>query len=374
MDGCLKGWMKTERIGSIMEYFDVIRRYDYEKISIIQNKKAKLFAIDVIHDTTRGPAVGGTRFMKYKDEQEAFIDALRLSRGMTYKNAAAGLDCGGGKTVVMDIEGMDRRLAFQTLGRFIESLQGRRYTGRDLGVSTEDIDVMRTETKWVADETSAGVGDLSEATAFGVYQGIRACLAEAYGSDSLKGRHIAVQGVGEVGYWVVKYSVENGAEVTLSDISPKAIEKIKREFPVAVVPPNEIYEVDCDVFSPCAIGGIINRESVPKFKCRIIAGSANNALETEEDGIGLFQRGILYATDYVINSGAMIQWWYRQKAYEIRDRMDAREAIKNLYDVIRNILRESRKKKVAPSMVADLYAESKLKKEKTYLDMNWGYG
>jgi len=357
-----------------MGYFNVIKEYDYEQISIVQNKKDKLFAVDAIHDTTRGPAVGGTRFMKYRNEEEAIIDALRLSRAMTYKNAAAGLSCGGGKTVIMYIEGMDRKLAFQTLGRYIESLHGRRYTGRDLGVSTEDIDWMRAETKWVADETSAGVGDLSEATAFGVLQGMMACLAEAHGNDSLKNRNLAVQGVGEVGYWVVKYAIAEGAEVTISDVNPKAIEKTKKEFPVSVVAPDEIYDVDCDIFSPCAIGGVINSATVQKVKCKIIAGSANNVLATNEDGIALFDRGILYAPDYIVNAGALIQWWHRQKTYEVKDRMDARDAIINIYRVVRNILKESKAKRLAPAMVADQYAESQLKKGKTYVDFNWGYG
>jgi len=357
----------------MMDCFDTIKRHDYEQISIIQNQKAKLFAVDSIHDTTRGPAVGGTRFMKYPDEEEAIRDALRLSKTMTYKNAAAGLSCGGGKTVVMDIEGMDRALAFKTLGRYIESLRGRRYTGRDLGVSTRDIDLMRTETKWVADETSAGVGDLSEATAFGVYQGIKACLAETYGNDSLKGRHVTVQGVGEVGYWVVKYTIEDGAEVTISDVSPKAIEKTTKEHPVTAVSPGEIYEVDCDVFSPCAMGGILNSQTVQKLKCKIVAGSANNALATVEDGMALFDRQILYAPDYIINAGALIQWWYRQKVYVVKNRIDARDAIRNLYHVIRNVVRESKKKKLAPFIVADQYAESQLKKGKAYWDTQWGY-
>jgi leucine dehydrogenase len=355
-----------------MDYFDLIKKYDYEGISIIQNRKAKLFAIDAIHDTTRGPAVGGTRLMRYRNEEEALVDALKLSRAMTYKNAAAGLSCGGGKTVIMDVEGMDRKLALQTLGRFIKSLHGRRFTGRDLGISTKDIEMMRTETKWVADETSAGVGDLSEATAFGVIQGMRACLAEAYGDDSLKGRHIAVQGVGEVGYWVVQYAIENKAEVTIADVNRKAIEKVINQFPATVVSSDEIYEVDCDIFSPCAIGGIINSETIQKFRCNIIAGSANNVLATNQDGIALFNRGIFYAPDYIINSGALIQWWYRQKTYEVKDRLDARDAIKDLYTVTRNILEKSKEESLAPFMVADQYAESKLKKEKTYIDLNWG--
>jgi leucine dehydrogenase len=225
----------------------------------------------------------------------------------------------------------------------------------------------------VADETPAGVGDLSEATAYGVYQGIKACLAEAYGNDSLKDRHISVQGVGEVGYWVVKYAIENGAKVTISDIHPKAIEKTAKAFPVTVVKPEEIYGVKVDVFSPCAIGGGICSVTIPKLKCRIIAGSANNVLATEEDGTAVFQRGILYAPDYVINSGALIQWWYRQKTYDVKNRRDPREAISDLYPVIRNILKESREKKLASAMVADRYAEAQLKKGKTYRDIHWGY-
>jgi len=355
-----------------MEQVDIIKKYDYEEISILQNKKAKLWAINVIHDTSRGPAVGGTRFMKYQNEDEALDDALKLARAMTYKNAAADLSCGGGKTVIMDIEGMDRTLALKTVGRFIESLQGRRYTGRDLGISVEDIEVMRTETQWVADEGAEGVGDLSEATAFGVHRAIQACLQEVYGSDSLVGKKIAVQGVGGVGYWVTKYALENGAQVTVTDINPIALERAKKAFKADSVPPDQIYTVDCDVFSPCAVGGVINSRTVPQLKCKIVAGCANNTLEKEDDGLSLLEKGIIYAPDYIINSGAMIQWWFRQRTYKITDPRDGREVISNLYNVVKHILRISKEKKLAPFRVAAQYAESKLKKEKTYADMHWG--
>lgn len=355
-----------------MEHVDIIKEHDYEEISILQNKKAKLFAINVIHDTTRGPAVGGTRFMRYKSEDDALFDALKLARGMTYKNAAADLDCGGGKTVIMDIEGMDRPLALKTVARFIESLNGRRYTGRDLGISVEDTDIMRSETKWVADETAEGVGDLSEATAFGVYHAMRACLEEVYGSDSFRGKRVAVQGVGEVGYWTTKYAVENGARVVVADINPKALEKTKNDFKVEVVTPEEIYGVDCDIFSPCAIGGVINNRTISLLRCRIVAGSTNNTLACAEDGVSLYRRGIVYAPDYVINSGAMIQWWFRQTTYPIKDKRDGREVIRNLYNAVRSILKTSKEKNLASCLVADQYAESKLKGHKTYADMNWG--
>ena len=355
-----------------MECFDLIKDHDYEEISIIQNRKAKLFAIDAIHDTTRGPAVGGTRLMKYRNEEDAFVDALKLSRTMTYKNAAAGLSCGGGKTVIMDIEGMDRKLALQTVGRFIKSLHGRRFTGRDLGISVKDIEVMRTETQWVADETSAGVGDLSEATAFGVVQGMRACLVAAYGDDSLKGRHIAVQGVGEVGYWVVQYAIENKAKVTIADIDRKAIEKVTNQFPVTVVAPMKSMRWIVIFFPhvPWGESSVLRRSKNSNVKS--LQGSANNMLATNQDGMALFKRGIFYAPDYIINSGALIQWWYRQKTYDVMGKMDAREAIRNLYHVTRNILQKSKEERLAPFIVADQYAESQLKKEKTYVDLNWG--
>jgi leucine dehydrogenase len=355
-----------------MEHADTIKTLDYEEVSILQNKKAKLFAINVIHDTTRGPAVGGIRFMKYKDEDEAIRDALNLARSMTYKTAAAGLSCGGGKTVIMDAEGMDRVLALKTVARFIESLHGRRFTGRDLGISVEDLEIMRTETRWVADESAAGVGDLSEATAFGVYHGMRACLEEVYGSDSFRGKKVAVQGVGEVGYWVAKYAVEKGARVIVADVNARALAKITRELEVEAVSSNQIYDANCDVFSPCAVGGVLNSGTIPRLRCRVIAGSANNVLGNEEDGNSLHRRAIAYAPDYIANAGAVIQWWFRQTAYPLMDKRDGREVIANIHHVVKEILRISREKQRPPARVADQYAESQLKPEKTYKDMNWG--
>lgn len=355
-----------------MEYLDIIKTHDYEEVSILQNKKAKLFAINVIHDTTRGPAAGGLRFMKYKNEDEAIRDALNLARSMTYKTAAAGLSCGGGKTVIMDVEGMDRFLALKTVARFIESLNGRRFTGRDLGISVEDLEILRTETKWVADESAAGVGDLSEATAYGVYHAVRGCLDEICGSDSFKRKTMAVQGVGEVGYWVAKYAVEEGARVVAADVNPKALEKAVKDLKVETVSPDKIYEVDCDVFSPCAVGGVINSGTIPRLRCKVIAGSANNVLGNEQDGNSLYKAGIIYAPDYIANAGAVIQWWFRQTAYPLTDKRDGRQVIANIYHVVREILKISREKQRPPARVADQYAESKLKPEKTYKDMNWG--
>ncbi len=355
-----------------MDYADIIKTHDYEEVSILQNRKAKLFAINVIHDTTRGPAVGGTRFRRYRSEAEAILDALKLARSMTYKSAAAGLNCGGGKTVIMDAEGMDRELALKTVARFIESLNGRRFTGRDLGVSVEDLEIMRTETKWVADESAGGVGDLSEATAFGVYHAMRACLEEVYGNDSFQGKKVAVQGFGEVGCWVAKYAAEAGARVVVADVNPKALEKAMRDLEVESVSPDEIYEADCDIFSPCAVGGVMNSRTIPRLRCKIVAGSANNVLEDEQDGIPLFERGIMVCPDYIANAGAVIQWWFRQTAYPIKDKRDGREVIANIYQVVKEILRVSREKQLTPSSIAHQYAASKLKPEKTYGDMNWG--
>ncbi len=355
-----------------MEHVDIIKSHDYEEVSILQNKKAKLFAINVIHDTTRGPAAGGIRFMKYKGEDEAIRDALNLARSMTYKTAAAGLSCGGGKTVIMDVEGMDRVLALKTVARFIESLNGRRFTGRDLGISVEDLEIMRTETKWVADESAAGVGDLSEATAWGVIQAMRACLEEVNGTDSFKGKKVAVQGVGEVGYWVAKYALEEGARVVVADVNPRALAKTVHGLKVETVSPDQIYEVEGDVFSPCAVGGVMNSGTIPRLRCKVVAGSANNVLGNEQDGTSLYARGIVYAPDYIANAGAVIQWWFRQAAYPLTDKRDGRDVIANIHQVVKEILRISKEKQRPPAGVADQYAESKLKPGKTYQDMNWG--
>src|SRR5690606_11434081 len=222
--------------------------------------------IIAIHDTTLGPALGGTRFWNYRNDEEAIIDALRLARGMTYKAAVAGLNLGGGKAVIIGDNRTPRReMLFRAHGRFVESLGGRYITAEDVGTSVEDMDYVKMETEYVTG-VAGGSGDPSPVTAYGVYRGIRACAKEKYGSDSVSGMHIAVQGLGHVGYYLCKYLTEDGATLTVTDIDDARVQRVVKDFGAAAVAPDQIYTVDAQVFAPCALGAVVNDDTIPQFK------------------------------------------------------------------------------------------------------------
>ncbi|NLG80561.1 MAG: Glu/Leu/Phe/Val dehydrogenase [Firmicutes bacterium] len=292
-----------------MKIFEEMGRYGFEQVVFANDEASGLRAIIAIHDTTLGPALGGCRMWPYPSEEEAIVDALRLARGMTYKNAAAGLDFGGGKSVIIGDPRKDKSEAlFRAFGRFVDTLGGRYLTAEDVGVSVEDMEIVHTETDHVLGLSAAAgsSGDPSPVTAFGVVRGMKACALEVFGSDSLKDRTVVVQGAGHVGYNVVRYLTEEGAKVYVTDIYEDRVKKAADDFGAKPVAPDKVFDIECDVFCPCALGAVINDETLPKLKCKIVAGAANNQLKEERHGDALEDMGILYAPDYIINAGGVI--------------------------------------------------------------------
>ena len=281
-----------------------------EELHMVTDEKTGLKAVVAIHNTKLGFALGGCRWIEYKSTLEATIDAIRLAQGMTYKSAIAGLPLGGGKAVLLKSKApVDRKAYFAAFGRFLETLNGRYVTAVDSGTCIEDMDIIATQTNNVTSTSNSiySSPDPSSLTALGVYEGIKAGVKFKFGKDSLSGVHIAVQGVGHVGYHLVKLIWQDGAKITVSDSNHILVERCVNEFKVDVVADiDNIYSVDCDVFSPCALGAVLNKKSIPMINAQIIAGAANNQLGATEDAEMIADRGILYAPDFVINAGAII--------------------------------------------------------------------
>jgi leucine dehydrogenase len=289
-----------------MEIFEPMSQHDHEQVVFWYEPSVNYRGIIAIHNTTLGPALGGTRFWNYASDDEALTDVLRLSRGMTYKAAVAGLNLGGGKAVIIGDNRVTRReLMFRAHGRFVESLKGRYITAEDVGTSVEDMEFVHMETEHVTGIAGRS-GDPSPVTAFGVFRGVKACARERYGDDSLKGIRVAVQGVGHVGHHLCRYLVDDGAEVVVTDVDADRVRRVVEELGAEAVLPDKIYDVDAQIFAPCALGAVVNDETLPRFHFEIIAGSANNQLAEPRHGEALHQRGMLYAPDYVINAGGLI--------------------------------------------------------------------
>jgi leucine dehydrogenase len=287
--------------------FDRMAEFGHEQVVFCYDRETGMRAIIAIHDTALGPARGGTRYKGYDSEEDALDDALRLSRGMTYKFAFTDMPRGGGKAVLLKQNGTaDKRVLLRVFGRFVQLLAGRFGTGPDLGTSAQDmVDVAReTDFVWAVDERFGGTGDSTPLTARGVLAGIGAALDEVFGAPGLDGRRIAVQGLGGVGSHLTELLVDAGATVIGADVDPARAKELAERLGIEVVEPDAIYDVPCDVFSPNAIGGVLNERTIPRLACRIVAGGANNQLDTREDGRRMMERGILYAPDYVINSAA----------------------------------------------------------------------
>ena len=283
---------------------------DHERVLFCYDAATGLKAIIAIHSTALGPAAGGTRLWTYASDDEALHDVLRLSRGMSYKNAMAGLDFGGGKAVIMkspDFDGSDA--LFERYGEFVDSLGGAYVTAEDVGMSVDIIEVIGRKTHYIAGmpkrEGQAG-GDPSPKTSFGIFRGIEAAVKFKLGEDSLRGLTVAVQGVGNVGYYLCKYLSEAGASLVVADIDDQRVQRVCDEFGARAVGLEELLSQDVDVVAPCALGGILNATSIPKLRTSIVAGGANNQLQVDEDGQRMSDAGILYAPDYVINGGGII--------------------------------------------------------------------
>ncbi|HEX2031297.1 MAG TPA: Glu/Leu/Phe/Val dehydrogenase dimerization domain-containing protein [Actinomycetota bacterium] len=335
-------------------------RDEYEEVVHFHDPPSGLKAIVAIHSTALGPSLGGTRFFPFRSEDEALRDVLRLARGMTYKAAAAGLDLGGGKAVIIGDPRRDKsEELLRAYGRFIESLDGRYITAEDVGTSREDMDVLRRETSWVTGVSKrlGGSGDPSPVTAYGVFQGLRACAEEALGTSSLEGVRVVVQGVGKVGYHLVKHLVEEGAAVTVADVDVDAVGRVVNSFGVETAEPDKAHAVASEIFAPCALGAVIRDDTLPELKCKVVAGAANNQLERPEHGDALQELGILYAPDFVINAGGLINVADELIGYD-RDRAMAK--VEGIYRTVREVFRIARTEGVTPAAAANALAERRM--------------
>jgi len=343
-----------------MNIFDYLQKYDYEQLIFCHDAASGLKAIICIHDTTLGPALGGCRMWTYETEEDAIIDVLRLARGMTYKAAAAGLNLGGGKTVIIGDPKKDKNEAmFRALGRYIQSLGGRYITAEDVGTTAADMDIIHQETDYVTGVSPefGSSGNPSPVTAYGVYVGMKAAAKVAFGNDSLAGKTVAVQGVGSVGYHLCKHLHQEGAKLIVTDINPDNVKRAVEEFGAQAVSADEIYAVDCDIFSPCALGGIINDETIPKLKAKVIAGSANNQLKEERHGDQIHEMGIVYAPDYVINAGGLINVADELEGY---NRERALKKVETIYDNLMKVFEIAKRDNIPTYKAADRMAEERI--------------
>ena len=345
-----------------MSVFEQLAGDGYEQVVYCTDDHSGLKAIIAIHSTALGPALGGTRFYPYGSEDEALVDVLRLARGMTYKAAAAGLDLGGGKAVVLGDPKRDKsEELLRAYGRFIETLGGRYITAEDVGTALVDMDVVRRETRWVTgcSRTYGGSGDPSPVTAYGVLQGMKACSLEVFGSPELRGRTVALQGVGKVGYALCGYLVKEEAEVTIADADVDNLARAVSDFGVGTFPPEKIHALDADILAPCALGGTINDDTISELNCKIIAGAANNQLAFDHHGEKLRDLGVLYAPDFVINAGGLINVEDELRGYD-RDRAMAR--VEGIYKQLQLIFAISREKGISTARAANEYAEERIRK------------
>jgi leucine dehydrogenase len=346
-----------------MDMFEKIEKHNHEEVLFLSDKNSGLRAIIAIHDTTLGPAIGGARMWNYESEEDALEDALRLSRGMTYKAAVTGLNLGGGKAIIMGNPKKDKsELLFRTFGKFVNGLGGRYITSEDMGTDVKDMEYVRMETKHVVGISKAlgGSGNPSTVTAYGVFVGMKASAKEKWGSDSLKGKKIAIQGVGSVGRYLCEHLYHEGAELFITDIDEEKIRTALHTVKAHVVKPEEIYDVDCDIFSPNAIGSVINDETIPRLKCEIIAGGANSQLEDDDKhSVVLKEREILFAPDYVINAGGLINVANEIEGYR-QDR--AIKQAEGIYDILQNIYAIAKEQNISTMAASNHIAEERLNK------------
>lgn len=345
-----------------MEIFTYLEKYDYEQLVFCQDKQSGLKAIIAIHDTTLGPALGGTRMWTYSTEEAAIEDALRLAKGMTYKNAAAGLNLGGGKTVIIGDPRKDKNEEmFRAFGRYIQGLNGRYITAEDVGTTVADMDLIHEETDYVTGISPAfgSSGNPSPVTAYGVYRGMKAAAKQAFGTDELEGKVIAVQGVGNVAYNLCRYLHDEGAQLIVTDINKEAVQRAVEEFGAKAVDPDEIYGVECDIYAPCALGAVVNDETIPQLKAKVIAGAANNQLKDTKHGDIIHELGIAYAPDYVINAGGVINvadelYGYNQER--------ALKKVEQIYANIEKVFDIATRDRIPTYLAADRMAEERIER------------
>lgn len=340
-----------------MQYFETIAEMGHEQVVFCHDKASGYRGIIAIHDTTLGPALGGCRFWNYASDEEAAIDALRLSRGMTYKNAVAGLNLGGGKSVIIgNNKTPHREMLFRAHGRFVDSLGGRYVTAEDVGTTVEDMDFVHMETKHVTGIGSKS-GDPSSVTAHGVFRAIEASANHRWGSDDLSGRTVAIQGLGHVGFHLATALHLAGAKLIVTDIDQGRIDRVVEATGATVVASDAIFGVEADIFTPCALGGVINDQTIPQLKVEIVAGAANNQLLEDRHGDELTAKGILYAPDYVANAGGVINvyseltGWSRERSLRKAD---------EIYETVLSVFRLAKETGLPTYKAADRVAEQRI--------------
>jgi leucine dehydrogenase len=341
--------------------FDHVAGSKHEQIVFCNDLETGLKAIIAIHNTNLGPALGGTRMWMYKTEAEALNDVLRLSRGMTYKAAISGLNLGGGKAVIIGDSKKDKSEAlFRRFGRFINNLNGQYITAEDVGTSTKDMEYVAMETKSVTGlpESMGGSGDPSPVTAYGVYMGMKASAKFAWGNDDLSGKKVLVQGIGNVGRNLVSHLTKEGAVVYIADINEEQLNKVAAEYGATVVSNDGLYDLDIDIYAPCALGATLNTENISRLKCSIVAGAANNQLAEETvHGPMLVEKGIVYAPDFLINAGGLINVYSELNGY---DRSKALTQTEHIYNATMDILKNAQAQGIHTQLAAMQIAEKRI--------------
>jgi leucine dehydrogenase len=334
----------------------------YERVVRAEDPATGLQAVIAVHDTTLGPALGGLRMWPYRSWDEATFDVLRLAKGMTYKSAVADTGLGGGKSVLIGNPKTDKSEArFRAMGRFIDHLGGRYITAEDVGTSVDDMVAVRQETRWVTGlpRELGSSGDPSPWTAVGTFLGIQACLEEVFGDGDFRGKCVAIQGVGHVGMHLADHLRRAGATLVVSDTTKERAVEAASRFDAQVVSPESIFEVACDVFAPCALGAVVNDETLRRLRTRIVAGAANNVLLREEHGDRLKEMGILYAPDYVINAGGIINVSIEVEP-EGYDEARSRKKVENIYTALKTVFRIARERNVSTNRASNFLAEERL--------------
>ena len=348
-----------------MDKFGYMEKYGYEQLCLFHDKYTGLKAITCIHNTVLGPALGGTRFYNYQNEEDAIEDVLRLARGMSYKNALAGLSLGGGKSVIIGDptelrKNQVRREAFwRAFGRYIEGLSGRYITAEDVGTSTQDMVYLHMETSNVVGLPGRS-GDPSPYTALGVFRSMQACAEHVFGNKSMSGRTVALQGVGNVGYHLCKLLHEDGAKLIVTDVNKDSIARAEKEFGAKPVGTEEIYGAACDFYAPCALGASVNDQTIPQLKCKVVCGAANNVLKDPAvHGKALQDKGIIYGPDYLVNAGGVINVFYELGESGYNEEAALRD-IDRIYSRMREILKVSAETGELTHQTADRMAEERI--------------
>jgi leucine dehydrogenase len=341
--------------------FSQLTNFGHQKLYFCNDPAVGLKAIIAIHDTTLGPALGGTRMWAYKTEADALNDVLRLSKTMTYKASLSGLNLGGGSAVIIGDPRKDKTEALmRQFGRFIKNLNGEFITAEDMGTNPRDMEYIRMETQYVTGypETIGGSGDPAPIAAKGVFMGIKACVKELYGNDTLAGRSVIVQGIGHVGESLVRLLRDENTKVYVSDINEERVRQVSKKYGAEPVSTNNIFDIDADIYAPCALGATINTSTIKKLKCAIIAGSANNQLEDEAvHGRMLLDKGILLAPDYVINAGGLMNCYSELMGFSRKRTLQLTE---NIYEATRNILKLSKAENIPTIEAANRLAEKRI--------------